>query len=209
MHPSQSQIQIALSVLLDYLQWNEFSLFGSNQIDDRLLAYDIRSKFNYLLESFIIYEDSLSDSKGDEIVRRLIKTQGVKNLLVIDYGDSLSTFQKFLKFRRIAKFGIYFVFLNQGIYTIDIEGALILSEPGTEGSTNEESFEFSTILNFLNNLEWNSLANLKRECPDQICFKNFNLVNIQNATRKIIGAIEGSVILTENPVFPGNNTSLI
>ena len=208
LHPGENQAVNAIFKLVKYLQWQEFSLFGSNQINDQLLAFGIRTKLNDGLKSFFVYEDSLTDVKSDEIVKKLIKTKGVKNLLVIDDGESLSSFQRALKLRKVPKFGVYLVFSNRGIYTIDIEGALILSEPGTENSTSEETFEFLTISNFLDSLDFISIVNLKSKCPNQICFTKFNLVNIQQGSRKIIGTVENNIDLNEQPVFPENNTSI-
>ena len=209
LHPGLDQLKSAISRFLDYLNWEEFSIFGSNQLNDQLLAFDLHSNYNQLIKSFRVYEDDITDKKSDEIVRKLIKTQGVKNLIVIDDGDSLISFQKSLKFRKIPKFGTYLIFLNRGIYTVDIEGALIISEPGTENSTSEETFEYITIVNFLKDLCVISTDSLKIKCPSQNCFKHFNLVNIQQAARKVIGTIENAVDIIEQPVFPENNTSII
>ena len=208
LHPGLNKIENAINILLDYLKWQEFSIFASNQEKDQFLASNIHSTYNRIIKSFIIYEDDLNDFKSDEIVRKLIKTEGVKNLLIIDDGNSLSSFQKSLTFRKIAKFGTYLVFLNQGIYTVDIEGALVLSEPGTETSKSEEHFEFLTISNFLKLLTVISSTELKTKCPNQVCFNSFNLVNIWQGTKKIIGTIENSLELTDQAVFPENNTSI-
>ena len=209
LHPAQWQVEKSIYLLVDFLKWKEFSLFASNQINDHLLARGLRSKLNHLLKSFFIYENDMTDKKSDEIVKKFIKTQGVKRLLVIDDGDSLSSFQRNLKLRKIPKYGTYLVFINRGIFTVDIEGALIISEPGTESSTNEETFEYLSISNFLQNLKVISIENLRKNCPHQICFKNFSLVNIQQGIKKVIGTIETSVELTEPAIFPENNTSIL
>ena len=159
------------------------------------------------LISSIIYDPQFLFNNIELQVKRLIKTKGVKTVVLLAEGSSLQVIQDELFSQNLIVFGNYFLIGSRGIYSASIEGALVLAEPGTESATSYEDFEFlsiSTILQKIIKYSKNIVV-LNELCPNHRCTSSFNIVNIQNSVKKVVGSVTETLNFTDSIVYPGNN----
>ena len=196
--------------LINHLSLMKFSVITSNTINDIKILDNIEKNKRDQLLSTIVYDSKFLKNNIKLQVKRMIKTKGVKKVVIIGEGSSIEAIQDELSIQNLIVYGNYFIVSSRGIYSASIEGALILAEPGTETATSYETFEFLSISAVLKKIENFSISSiiLNKLCPNQRCTSSYNIVNIQNSFKKIVGSLSNSLNITESIIYPGNNKDL-
>ena len=148
----------------------------------------------------------MSEEKSDELVKKLIKAQGLNNIVFIGSGPGIRKIQNSLIQRKVNSYGSYLVFLEQAVAEISIEGAVILIDPACEESYSEVNYEFRALMSILKKAQNFNVSQFKKQCENHICNTEFSIVNIKNNEKKVVGTINDEVTLNEKLIFPGNNS---
>ena len=204
----KSQVN-SLIKLTKFLGWSKFTVFSSFRTSDYLTASYMKTMTINQDVVYKYYEKNLIESIADLLVKRDIKINGVRNLLIIDSGESLTTFLATLEKRKVFKKGFYLILSSKAIYNRKVEGSLIVSEPGTESSVSESHYSFLRVKSILDGISLNSnfKVYLRDFCENrELC--RHSLINIQDSNTKNKGFIDNSVNITDLLIFPGNSTSM-
>ena len=194
--------------LINYLNWPKFTILASNSQVSSEISNNLPISIPISQVNSIIYDKNLTYPQITNQVKQFIKIPGVKNLLILDQGPSLQKFVKSINELRISTYGTYFLFGSQSVHLVNIPGALILTDPGTEYSESWESYEFEALKNLMSQFNVFSPNEFESICPGQVCRPGMNIVNIGNGEVKIVGSVSSQIKITEQIVFPGNNTSI-
>ena len=197
----------ALIQLMRLLNSEKFCLIVSNSMNDMEILKNLENVGDDQEYSSIVYDPQFLLNNIKLQVKRLIKTKGVKKVVVLGEGSSLQVIQDELFSQNLIVFGNYFLIGSRGIYSASIEGALVLAEPGTESATSYEDFEFLSILAIVEKIIKYSknIEALNELCPNYRCTTSYNIVNIQNSVKKVVGSVSGTLNFTDSIVYPGNN----
>ena len=196
--------------LINHLTIKKFSLITSNSLNDLQILNNILKVESDQLFSSIVYDPNFLANNIKLQVKRFIKTKGVKKIVMVGEGSSLQTIQDELYTQNLIVNGNYFIIGYRGIYSASIEGALVLAEPGTESATSYENFEFlsiSAVVHKVIKFSKNFKA-LLEICPEHRCTTSYNIVNIQNSVKTVVGNFTSALSLTDSIVYPGNNKNL-
>lgn len=115
-----------LTTVIKNLKWNSFTILTSNNYENLLINDIIKKAFFDSQIDSLIYDRSISEEMINTLIKKCIRATGVKNVLFLDSGESLKICIKILKQTKINKYGYYFVFGTCSIFSIDLEGAVII-----------------------------------------------------------------------------------
>ena len=196
----------ALIQIKSFLNNENFCFIVSNSMNDLQILKNLEKADDQEYSS-IVYDPQFLLNNIKLNVKRFIKTKGLKKVVILGEGPSLQTVQDELFSQNLIVYGNYFLIGSRGIYSASIEGALVLAEPGTESATSYEDFEFLSILEIVKKIIKHSknINAVNEICPNHRCTTSYNIVNIQNSVKKIVGSFAGTLNFTESIVYPGNN----
>ena len=195
--------------LISFLDWENFTILSSFKNLDFILASYIKLKKPQVQINAFYYDQNLTESQADFLIKRKIKAEGVSKLLIIDSGKSFKVLEKKLKERKVLREGFQLIVSSKGIYNIEMDGALIVSEPGTENSISESNYSYLRIQFILKQIPTttNFRVFLKQLCQViDVC--QYSLINLQSLNHIKVGVISDSVQITEKIIYPGNTTIL-
>ena len=203
--PSTDRESKFLTIMINFLKWESFSIFVSNTQENIKILASIKSSFSKFQLKTYIYEPTITEELMDVLIKRFIKATAERRLLVLDQGASLKICVNLLKARKINEYGNYFLFRSTSFYEVDLEGALIIANDGAEKSNSREQFYYDVLMKALSQYSSYDIEYIKASCSNNSCFNSFSIFN-QNKSQKVkIGTIEDEVILDQDILFPGNN----
>jgi Receptor family ligand binding region len=207
----------AIFKLINYLDWNSFIMIGSTSENDLCIGNSLYSNFNSVTHSYIKYENCISQIVSDDIVKSMIKSKGIRQISIIDSGDSFVKLQLSLKKLNLIKAGFSIISSSMGIFSVNIEGLLIVVESGLESAISLYNYHRLAILKALSDInsyiatlkiskiERNALVQLLQHLyPNHTTSNSYSIVNFYNNTKHIIGAIDRDINITGIIIYPGN-----
>lgn len=201
-------IKNRINEVVTYLNWEKFSIFSSTEYFDILLASSVKAEFSSKVDFFLTFVQGISDNSLNTIVKKSIKASGTRKLLIIGQGSDINRFQYFIKERKLEVAGTHFLFCPEGIHSAYLNGSIILSYPGTEQSKNEIHFKLNLLENILQKIDEKNAKNfLAMNCANNICIQDYNIINIQNGKKVIVGTLGKSLNITIPIIYPGQTTS--
>ena len=204
LRPSTETESACINELISYLEWDKFSIFSTTIFKDQNLANSVRDSHSSQVFSFLPIISQISNDSLDSIVKKLIKSAGIRKLLLIGGGSQIQELQSIIQMRKLELPGSHFIFSPDGIYSAFVNGSIILTYSGTETSASEEEFELNLIMKILKNFEsFYFKSILVKICPDHTCINEFSIVNIQSGIRKFVGKCLDSLIIYDQVVYPG------
>ena len=135
----------ALTTLIKNFKWETFTILVSNHYENTLILSLLKNNFSQFRLNSYIYEPEISESMMASLIKKFIKSEGVKNLLILDSGESLKQCIKLLKHMKMNQYGNYFVFGTSTIFSVDLEGAIIIDIEGTQDSKTREDYYLTII----------------------------------------------------------------
>ena len=219
LHNSYLEEAKAIGILINKLTLNNLALLSSSKTDDLLISDLINSNFLTSVNSFLKYDQSISQPFSDNLVGRMIKAKGIRNIIVVDQSHSLNFIQTSFINKNLAKDGTILIMSSKSIYSAFLEGSLIVVESGLEESTSADNYEFLAItktlsklislVSFLNHsyIEKDTLNQVIRKAfPNNVACETYSLVNIHNNKKNIIGTLTSDLIIKDLVYYPGNTT---
>ena len=217
LHNSYSEEANAISILIKKLNLIEFTLLSSSKAEDLEISDLINTKFLSKVYSFLKYDQKISKTFSDNLVRRMVKSTGIRNIIIIDQSQSLPFIQTSIISKNLAKDGTVLIMSSKSIYSAFIDGSLIVVESGLENSISAENYEYlaitktlsqiTSLVSFLNYsyIEKETLNQVIRKAfPKNVACETYSLVNIHNNKKKIIGTLTSDLIIKDLVYYPGN-----
>jgi hypothetical protein len=202
----------ALSSLLSTLKIDSYTILSSSSPKDSPLVDLFKSIKSS--ETFF-YSDNITEAAAESLTLKLLKTRGVKNLIIIDSSPSLITIEKALKSKNWLKSGVLLIYSSKTFSKLDLLGTLKISEEGTQGSKSLSEYHYNAVLEFIQNLNiFSDRAPLKtREEVAETArnmkkthFLQINLLNFQPEAKKvaIFEGADKNLTIFSKIIFPGN-----
>ena len=195
----------SLVKMIQYLKWKNFTIFLlSTQQNLQILDFILKSFSPHQIK-VCAYTSEATYNELDNLVKRYLKVISTRNLLIIDEGRSLDLLIQILKNRKIGQYGKYFLFSFSSIYSINLEGSILLAPESVINSTSQESFYYLAIENTFKYLRSFDIETLKKKCPYSFCFNDIKIVNYRLGEKHVVGFIELEVFITDEVLLPGGN----
>ena len=171
-----------MTILIKNLKWDTFTVLVSSYYENILTLEVLKKKFDNFQINSLIYDPSISETMMSTLIKRFIKVVGVRNLLVLDRGESLKLCIKILKHTKMNKYGNYFVFGTSNIFSIDLEGAMIIETEGTQESKAVEDFYSIIVTDIIQKLTKTNLTIYEFTSIRSANFSNLAIFNFNKIT---------------------------
>ena len=181
-----------------------------------MIGNPIAKYFNKEIHSYIKYDSNISQNVSDNLISRMVKTTGIRNLAIIGQGSCFTPIQTSIINKKIVKNGNMIILSNKSIYFAVIEGGLIVVESGLESSQSAEDYEHKAINSVLAQLNSSKASitdsealafTIKKLYPNGIAPSSYSIINIQNTKKKTVGTINSTVSIFDSIIYPGNTTN--
>ena len=206
--PSLKTEANAISRLIQFLEWDSFTILGLNSQENIEFSDLIKSESASYQVKSLFYSIQVNEAQIDLIVKKLIKSRSMKNLLILDEGNSLDLCLQVIKQSKINQFRTYFIFRPQSFISIDLEGALSLGYDQLINSTSLNDFYINVLNYIITQLPFSRLQQPQNLFQDQSFLSNFSIFNQKNKLKQKVGEISDQVQITQPVLFPGNNPSI-
>ena len=220
LHNSYFEEARAIGILINKLNLNEFALLSSNKYEDLLISDSINSNFLTSVYSFLKYDQNISQTFSDNLVGKMIKAKGIRNIILIDQSHSLAFIQTSIINKNLHKDGTILIMSSKSIYSAFLEGSLIVVESGLEESTSADNYELLAITKTLSQIaslvallnhsyiERDTLNQVIRKAfPINVACETYSLVNIHNNKKNVIGTLTSNLKIKDLVYYPGNTTN--
>jgi Receptor family ligand binding region len=220
LHCSYKHQGNAIGAIIKFLNWTSFSIVSSNEYNNFQLSEHIISESNSIIDLYSTYSQTISQSNSDTFIGRLLKANALRKIIIIDKSDSLNKIQNSIINRNLVVNGNSFILPSESIYSIIIDGSLIVVEAGLENATSSDNYHHIAIIKALSNLS-SSLSNsyniqknkiyesLRSLYPDHTTCTSYSLVNLYEGNKQIVGKIQDTLTINRIIYYPGNVTSQI
>ncbi|CAG9325301.1 unnamed protein product [Blepharisma stoltei] len=203
--PQKNKQLDALLALLSYFNWAQGIFIcdqGKSEWREKILGFS--SEFEWLTVE--------SESSIEDLVNGVIFQLG-STLYYILTGTSKSTqILNSLSDKKLLDTGNGIVFLQEGGYRCNYEGALIITEVGQELALSIEEYFKNSAIRVIDILIRNEFSDFKKllnsNLNDYHNKSRLSIVNIQDGLRKTVGSIQnGNVTIFGDLIFPGHSNS--
>ena len=116
-----------------FLDWQDFGVVFSDFSRNFELAEKISDGFNGKLRTVRV-SAGIGEKNIRFVVKRMIKTTGIRKMIILADGEELALIENELKSMRLVGKGSGFVLKSRAVYTSDLDGAVIIVEPGAGNS---------------------------------------------------------------------------
>lgn len=218
LHGSTSDQAEAILSVIKFLELNKIVLLSSSNSANIEMGNYIYNHYSKYISYYIKYEENLPQITADSISARIIKANGLRQIVILDYGTSLDNIESSIINKNLDSEGSIILMCSKSIYSASIEGSLIIAESGTENSTSYEFYQhsvidktFSDINKFISasnilNIDKHNLNRIIQEIYSNHTTTTYELINIRKGNKVIVGVINNDLNLTRKIYFPGNST---
>jgi hypothetical protein len=172
----------ALISLIRFFGWKKFSVLSSSSEENLKIIDMISSSLIDCQMKSIIYEKNITEKSLDMMIKRLIKAANVKNVVVLDQGESLEICLGLLKLRKLDQFGNYFL-LGTGNFYPGIEGSVEIAYEVGNDAISIEQFYITAINYIINKLTTFTFQDFNRICNQGICLQEFFVFNVRDGKK--------------------------
>lgn len=169
--------------------------------------------------SVFIYDDSIDQNESDQLVQKMIKVKGLRNILILDNGNSILTIQASISKLKLNRKGSLLIFFTRIPKSVNIEGSLIVCPKNAEASNSVANFYFFSVLNALLDIDSlfylssftspkGILESLNFHYQGHNLFPDYFILNVQNFIGEIVGYISDTVEIYNSIIYPGGITNL-
>ncbi|CAG9319095.1 unnamed protein product [Blepharisma stoltei] len=201
---SKNQRLNAFFRVLEHYSWDKGAIFTNGLNKDIFL--DFSTEFEILTIK--------SKTDIEDLVMRVVPALGSTLYYIFTEPYQSISIQNYITEANLLSSGNGIILNQQSGYNCTTEGALIITDMGSENAVSEELYLKSSILNMLSELgksenSIEAINTLRSNWPSHYSQTNFFLINIQNSKRVVIGSIEnGQFALNSSAIFPGNFKSI-
>lgn len=218
-HTSYEEEARAIQMVIESLNIRDIVLMSSItynniHISDNINPHNILMHLKYQVNAF---QDVL-----DNLVGKMIKSNGYKHVIAVDDGESWSKLQNSFINKNLATVGFFIISNSRSICNTILEGSLVVVESGLELAESMNDYESKAILNILSDInafiEALNIYTLNSETvsrivrslyPNRIRQPAYSIINIVNSTRKTVGTVNNAVNLYTTILYPGNTTDIL
>ncbi|OMJ89892.1 hypothetical protein SteCoe_7880 [Stentor coeruleus] len=138
-------------------------------------------------------------SEISKILGKVLKSEGIQDYLFLGDKKICSTFKKAFESSYLVKTGNIAIFLDECVYQVNTTGSFILSKPQVTFSSNLTEYFYNFVEPYFSVFQESELS------PFQIArkFQNiinpcvYDIVNIQNSTKVVVGKADDQTFLIE------------
>jgi Periplasmic binding protein/Receptor family ligand binding region len=221
LHNRPPEESAAISKLIQYLNFNNFVILASTNKLNLDAANALYKSFSPITVNYIKYDQTISQIRSNDIVKSIIKSKGIKQIVIIDSEESFTQVQSSLQKFNLVRPGYIIISSSLSIYSVNIEGLLVVVESGLENASSFYNYHRLAILKVLDdlnncintfgisNIQTNTIAKLLAELyPTHITVDSYSIVNFYDNTKRIIGTINTNITINDTIYYPGNITTL-
>ena len=199
--------------LVSALKLTSFTIVTSPLVRDLELASYLKAVTK---NEFFAYSNNISNEFANNFVLKILKTSGVKTVILIDSSESFSKFEQALVKKNWMKSGSIVIYSSRTPSKLKTIGTLQVCESGTEDFSSVHEFHFNAVSNFVQVMSQKLEKTIKSgELTRNVLLqrvKDFsvelNFVNFQPEI-KVVGNYnkdKREVNITSNLIFPGNTS---
>ncbi|CAG9309872.1 unnamed protein product [Blepharisma stoltei] len=214
MHNSwENQIKTLYSII-SYLNWQTFIVISDETYSENNEFYDYFFDKDY---RWFYFSNTNDERSADLFTGRAIQPIGVKNIVILNKGESTKLLLKSLEKLDLFGFGTGVIVGSEGSWGLYGNGVVSYTESGLETADSNISYESLAIINFLklvlsfSQTSDNSdlLDFLMKNTIDRHPISKFSLLNIQNNLKVISGSIANNTLYIMSPLkYPGNSLAI-
>ncbi|OMJ70013.1 hypothetical protein SteCoe_32123 [Stentor coeruleus] len=208
----------AISLLGKHLHLKNIAILTSSNYDNVKIGDLIKNNFASDITSTIVYDENINQQQSNTMIRGMIKVKGIRNLLIIDSGNSLEKIQNSIKDSKLSTNGSVIIFLTQSLNTVGIEGSLILCQEGTDISVSDSNFYSFFFAQALEKIYFSNITSIQNSksildylnsyYKAHFLFEVYSIFNIQNSTYLNVGSVNEDVKIYSSIIYPGGITNL-
>jgi Receptor family ligand binding region len=221
LHNRPPQESAAISKLIKYLNLSNFAILASTNKLNLDAANALYKSSSLTTVNYIKYDQAISQTRSDDIVKSVIKSKGIKQIAIIDSEKSFTKIQSSLQKFKLVRPGSIIISSSMSIYCLNTEGLLVVVESGLENASSFYNYHRLAILkvlddlnNYINtfgisNIQTNTIAKLLADLyPTHITANSYSIVNFYKNTKRIIGTINKNITISDTIYYPGNITTI-
>ncbi|CAG9309866.1 unnamed protein product [Blepharisma stoltei] len=214
MHNSWENHIKTLYSIISYLNWQTFIVISDENYGENNEFY------NYFFDKdyhWFYFSNSNDEKSADLFIGRVIQPIGIKNIVILNKGESTKLLLKSLEKLDLLSLGTGVVVGSEGSWNLYGNGVASYTESGLETADSNISYEGLAIINFLklvlsfSQTSENSdlLEFLMKNTIDHHPISKFSLLNIQNGLKVISGSIANDTLYIMNPLkYPGDSLAI-
>ncbi|CAG9309823.1 unnamed protein product [Blepharisma stoltei] len=202
----------ALSSIISYLNWETFIIISDEIHNEGNKICNIFSYKNFHLS---IFSNSNNKNSADLFIGKVVKASGIKNIVILNNGESAKLLLKSLEDRDLLINGTGIIVGSEGSYGLYGNGIIGISESEQEFADSYYSYEGLAIIKFLKLVlsfpsesdSLNLLEFLNKNTVGHRPLSNFTVINTKNSQKFISGNIfNGNLTFSSSLIFPGNSS---
>ncbi|OMJ70463.1 hypothetical protein SteCoe_31559 [Stentor coeruleus] len=220
----------SLSSLITFLAVEEYVLLSSTVHEDLSVADYLIDIMQEKIHSHITYPEGVQQVIADNIIGKMIKSKGIKALVIIDSTDALKTIEKAMESKKYITPGTIIIYSSRSFSQNHTSGTFKIEEYMSEKAKNQYEFDYFALINRLSKaqeyieIELGSSVNknnfiqaLSKIYQSNILYSIINIQNnieipigliYQNSTNETIENNDFITNITETIYFPGNITHI-
>ncbi|CAG9309874.1 unnamed protein product [Blepharisma stoltei] len=214
MHNSWKNQMKTLYSIISYLNWQTFIVISDETYSENNEFYDYFFDKDY----HRFYFSNINDEKSaDLFIGRAIQPIGIKNIVILNKGESTKLLLKSLEKLDLLGFGTGVIVGSEGSWGIYGNGVVSYTESGLETADSNISYQGLAIINFLKLVlsfsqpygNSDLLEFLLKNTSDHHPISKFSLLNNQNNLKVISGSIANDTLYIMNPLkYPGDSLAI-
>ncbi|CAG9309813.1 unnamed protein product [Blepharisma stoltei] len=210
-HSSWEDQAKALPSIISYLNWTTFIVISDEIYNDKDEIFNNLYDRDY---RWFYFSNTNSKSNSDLFIRKVVKASGIRNIVILNHGESSKMLLKSLEKYNLLINGTGVVVGNEGSWGLYGNGAITYIESGLENADDYYNYESLAFIRFLNHVlkysgNYDNLVLrefLEINTVNHHAAANFTIINIQNEQKIEVGEVsKGILYLSNNLTFPGNS----
>ena len=172
-----------------YLNWTSFSLISFGTSQDIEYSASIKENLSILCTSIII-QNPVNSAYHERIIKRVIKSSGQKNFIIIGSGSLPNTFQKNIILKIANKPNFFFLFPSFAASQVIIKDSLLLNLHSTSSSISSSESIFLYLKFLIGKLLTLPRVEFLKLCPKNDCSDNFDVLKVVENGKSLVGRVE-------------------
>ncbi|CAG9335587.1 unnamed protein product [Blepharisma stoltei] len=201
----------ALLNLVEFFNWDKFIIISSHNSEE--IYNGSLNGFSDKNIKFFNFAENETQDHADQLIGKLIKPTGIKNIAILNEGNSAEKLVESLKKKNIFSSGCGIILGSKSLWNIKEDGVLAYIELGLENSVDNYSYEALAYAKFIKLiLEFQDFSDsfklrlfLEENTKNHHLQPKFSLINIQNSSKAKVGEIYQNLSINDKIFFPGNS----
>ncbi|OMJ69646.1 hypothetical protein SteCoe_32578 [Stentor coeruleus] len=207
----------ALSLLIKYLHLKNIAIIISSNYECVKVGDLIKNHLDSDIKSTIVYDENINQHQSNIMIQGMVKVKGIRNLIIIDNGNSLKKIQNSIKLSKLTADGRVIIFFTQNLNSVEIEGSLIICQQQIDISVSENNFYSVSLAQALDKISLSKIKPISNSksildylnsyYETHFLFDAYYIFNIQNSAYVNVGSVNKDVEIYSSIIYPGGSTN--